>query len=80
MSTLVCYYWVTWELDYVRLGGPFIAPNEPLVVAPSFQRRCQILEKTALFAGASDRSGALLDRVHVPLVRDLISPFLLWNG
>jgi hypothetical protein len=42
-STLGCYTWETWGTKYRRLGGPFITQNEPLVVAPSLQKRCQIL-------------------------------------
>jgi hypothetical protein len=71
MSTHGCCTWETWGTEYGRLEGPFIGPNEPLVIAPSLQKNV----KSCLSVGTTNRSGAPPDQVYVPLVRDLIGAF-----
>jgi hypothetical protein len=66
MPTLVCCSSVASSSKRGCLGGPFIAPKEFQFVAPSLQKDAKI----GLTVGASNRSGAPPDRVHVPRVRD----------
>jgi hypothetical protein len=50
-----------------RLWGPFIAPKDPIVVAPSFSK---LAEKQST-PGAPDWSSAPPDQVHALPLRDL---------
>jgi hypothetical protein len=49
--------WTCWPLMCLpdgHLGGPFIAPNEHLAIAPFLVKKISILGKTAISMGASD--------------------------